>query len=267
MQYCIDTAIIISWIELNHRANEPRRRATDPQPPPQPAQRRMSSLSLDDDDSTATRYRTHNPLLANNCATAPSPRSTSVTFAPLPPAPGRGSNKARAPPTRQRGRGNRRDYSLGDILRCSSHMIGNYSTPEQAFQSINSLKNRDFAFVREFDGTFTYAILACRSLEPPLDAQNSLETLEECMVFVLCDKGSTIKLRKNEWVHTIRLVAMDGLDPRSRSRKVEDETSDKNDGEWSPPNIISFVPTTCDGNDATSGVTPASSCTLKDVSN
>lgn len=221
----------------------------------------MSSLSLDDDDSTATRYRTHSPLLAKNCITAQSPKSTSVTFAPLPPST-RSNTKAKTTPARQsqRGKGNGRDYSLGETLRCSSHMVDNYSTREQAFQSINSLKNCDFAFVQEFDGTFTYAILACRSLEPPLDAQNCPETLEECMVFVMCDAGTTKKLRKNKWVHSIRLVAMEGLDHHSGSKHLWGETSIKNNDEWSPPNIISFVPESCDDNDASSGVSPASSC-------
>lgn len=237
----------------NKRCNNTMRRATDPLPcqvdtQPRMAQR-LSSLSLDDlgeEDSTATVYRTTYsttnqalPMVSN-----PSRPPTRVSFAPLPNSPSSSSRKP-SPSKIKKCKGNRRDYALGETLRHPSHMVSEYGTPEQAFQSINTLRNHDFAFVKEFDGNLIYAILACRSLEPPLDPHNSLETLEECMTFVMCNAGNTIKLRKGEWIDCVRLVSMEGMDIKSSTKTEKDGPSggDSNgdaDSDWVPPNIISF---------------------------
>ena len=80
----------------------------------------------------------------------------------------------------QHHQGFRRDYSIGEIIRSSSHMIIP-QTSEQAIQSTSTLNKHDYAFIKRSDGSYSYAILAYRSMEPIKGTNNS----EECMVFVL----------------------------------------------------------------------------------
>lgn len=171
-------------------------------------------------------------------------RSVVVTFAPLP----LGKAATGASPARRSRRGNgfRRDYSLGDIARCQSHMI--IETSEKALESIDTLKRLDFAFVKRADGSYCYSILACRTLEPPVDANNSTpSSLEEHMVFVVCGKGSRMKLRKNKWAEFVRLVSTEYLEPIRQRRNVLRLSSNTHCGDWDPPNVISF-PSTRDDN-------------------
>ena len=89
--------------------------------------------------------------------------------------------------------GFRKDYMLGDAAKSSRHMIIE-SSIQDASNEVTSLKSFDFAFVRRRDGTWTYAILACRSLE--------------WMMFVLNDRGTTKTIQKRHWKSFIRCVAV-----------------------------------------------------------
>jgi len=62
-------------------------------------------------------------------------------------------------------KGFRRDYELGETLRHSSHMVVE-SNSKKSLRSVESLRKHDFAFVKRSDKSFSYAILAFRSLEP-----------------------------------------------------------------------------------------------------
>ena len=231
-------------------------------------QRNLSLNAGDDDeDSTATVHRNISLSLTNLHQATDSPKQ--VRFAPLPPrrsptSPPASSSNNRRGTSKIKTKGFRRDYSLGDVARCSSHMIIE-STPEQAFQSINTLTNRDFVFIKRSDGSFSYSIVACRTLEPSTKKNDSIdngaslsdvsprstsETLEECMIFVLNETGSTLKLWKHEWIQYVRLVSMEGLirhrrHPRRRNSVPGDDGQrsryNNRDPSWSPPNIISFV--------------------------
>lgn len=165
-------------------------------------------------------------------------RSYSVRFAPLPPP--------HNPKTIiHELRGFRHDYNLGDTVRECKHMV--VLSPEQAYHSINALKKHDFAFVKRPDGTFAYAILAFRSLEPADDQSNTAHSLEEYMGFVTCGAGSIQMLKKSQWSECVRLVSADGLDPLPSSTCVKARrqgfTEKDTDDDWMPPNLIAFVPT------------------------
>mmetsp|Transcript_20601 Transcript_20601/g.38906 ORF Transcript_20601/g.38906 Transcript_20601/m.38906 type:complete len:326 (+) Transcript_20601:306-1283(+) len=105
--------------------------------------------------------------------------------------------------------GYRSDYSLGDTLRSASHVITE-PTPEQAIQSVDSLKTHDFAFVKRSNGLHSFAILAHRSMEPTKRADEDA-AMGECMNFVIDDSGSTKMVRRSHWSRSIRLVSMEGL--------------------------------------------------------
>eukprot|EP00956_Cyclotella_meneghiniana_P001416 scaffold1555_cov66-Cyclotella_meneghiniana.AAC.3 len=94
----------------------------------------------------------------------------------------------------------RKDYTLGETLRSSSHMIIE-TRPQDTFESVCQLKNYDFAFVRRSNGSWTYSILARRS-------QDSRED-EESMMFVLNQEGQTKVLEKEKWGRHIRRLAGD----------------------------------------------------------
>lgn len=111
--------------------------------------------------------------------------------------------------SQQKHRGLRKDYSLGKRACSSSHMIIE-SDHDVAFQSASSLKNHDFAFVKRSDGQWTYAILAYRSFE----LVKNEEVVEECMMFVMSDAGSTKLIKKRQWGDYVRLVSMKGLEER-----------------------------------------------------
>jgi hypothetical protein len=92
--------------------------------------------------------------------------------------------------------GARNDYSLGDKARCTSHMIIR-DDPQEAFHQVSRLKQHDFAFVKRTDGLWTYAILAHRYIDEG----------EECMLFVMHQRGSTKTITKKKWASLVRLVA------------------------------------------------------------
>ena len=104
------------------------------------------------------------------------------------------------------GRGFRFDYALGDTARVASHMIIE-TNPERAIDSIGTLVNHDFAWVKRTDGTYTYSILAYRSSSS--DGANEAEEgqAEEYMTFVLNNLGVTKIISKSLWGRCIRLVA------------------------------------------------------------
>jgi len=234
-----------------------------------------TSLDDGDNDSIITIHHTDmdngSQPSDDNEDTKPQISKKMVTFASLPLPPGKtatetNTNIANTAVTSPKahpnynGKGFRRDYSLGKTARCPSHMINAEcaTAPEQALRSIDKLKALDFAFVKRSpsDEMYSYAILACRSLEPPCVNANrspSGTTLEERMVFVMCDAGSTVNLRKNEWVENVKLVSMEGLAPgRKGSSSIKTKHANQDikplsngglgGGEWAPYNIISFFP-------------------------
>jgi len=219
------------------------------------------SLDDDDDDSMITipcKVNVPQPS-DDNVDIKHDLSSRTVTFAPLPG----NATSTTSSALQRKGKGRlRTDYSLGENARCPSHMIERAASPEKAFQSINKLKALDFAFVKRssLDERYSYAILACRSLEPHVDASNPPPgMLEECMLFVLSDAGNTMKLRKNQWVECVRLVSLAGLDSTREGSNSSVSKHPKqfkptkkislDGGDWVPPNIISFPPTTTTTND------------------
>jgi len=190
-------------------------------------------------------------------------RRTSVSFAPLPPSPFNRSTSApstcmlerrKSKSAHLKSKGFRKDYSIGETTRSSSHMIIT-PTAELAFQVVSSLKKHDFAFIKRSDGSYAYAILAFRSLEPSNDRSNTSDSLEEYMAFVVSGTGSIKMLKKEHWSDFIRLASMDGSDPlpaltRRKRGKSQQQINHKND--WVPPSIISFIPTNSGADDGLS---------------
>jgi len=116
--------------------------------------------------------------------------------------------------------GFRGDYTIGETLRSPSHMsIGAIS--EQTIQANSSLDQHDFAFIKRSDGSYTYAILAYRSMEPIKGANNvdKVESMEECMNFVMSEAGATKMVRRRNWSKLVRLVRT------SSSSSTENRTS------------------------------------------
>jgi len=95
-------------------------------------------------------------------------------------------------------------YVLGDMVRSSSDMIV-ASCPQDAAKNVSNLKNRDFAFVKRTDGSWTFAILACRIFLESRSKQ--ADSCEECMLFVISEGGCTKIIRKPHWAEFIRIVA------------------------------------------------------------
>lgn len=125
-------------------------------------------------------------------------RRASVSFAPLPPRlqrttslPARMDKIAEEEPIHPASssvsKGFRGDYDLGDTIRCQSHMIPQESKSDELEAAVCSLQKHDFAWVKRSNGSFSYAILAYRSLEPP--GKKSSETLDEYMAFVMDTRG------------------------------------------------------------------------------
>lgn len=104
-------------------------------------------------------------------------------------------------------RGFRKDYILGDTLRHPSHMIIE-PTAERSRQAIESLQKHDFAFIKRSDGSFSYAILAYRSMVPIKGAENKNE-VEETLIFVMSNVGSTKMVRKHHWNDFVRPVSVE----------------------------------------------------------
>ena len=109
-------------------------------------------------------------------------------------------------------KGFREDYALGDTARVASHMIIE-TNPERAIDSIDTLGNHDFAWVKRSDGTYSYSILAYRSSsggganEADEDDDEEGQAAEERMTFVLSNLGCTKVISKSQWGKCIRLVA------------------------------------------------------------
>lgn len=99
-----------------------------------------------------------------------------------------------------------KDYKLGDTLCCPSHAT---SEPDsrRACRAVSSLRVHDFAFVKRSDGSFSYAILAYRSMMPTEKGNN--KSMEECMTFVLGTTGSTKTVFRSQWGKQVRLVSID----------------------------------------------------------
>lgn len=96
--------------------------------------------------------------------------------------------------------GERRDYFLGDLAKCPSHMMAiPDNDPQGALHQVSQLKQHDFAFIKRADGSWTYAILAHRYVSKG----------EECMMFVLTEEGSTKTIKKKQWANFVRIVAVE----------------------------------------------------------
>ena len=125
------------------------------------------------------------------------------------------------------------------------------STSKKSLRSVDSLQKHDFAFVKRSDKSFSYAILAFRSLEPTTSVTNQKpnhqtsssghgqqrcssgqgrvsderigmkimvddnseeeQSLEECMTFVMRGTKCVKMLKKDQWSRYIRLTSMEGL--------------------------------------------------------
>jgi len=133
-------------------------------------------------------------------------------------------------------KGFRKDYRIGEQIRSPSHMM-TMPTSEEAFQLVSTMKTHDFAFVKRSDGSYSYAILAFRSLEPSNNRRNA-NLLEEYMTFVVDFSRSTMVLKKEKWVECIHPCKTRGIN-RHHSQSVK---RTKQTDEWVPPSIISFVP-------------------------
>jgi len=185
-------------------------------------------------------------------------RRASVSFVPLPNSSSSMENENRQT-VEQQHKGFRKDYSIGEKTRSPSHMIIE-PTSDQAIQVISSLKKHDFAFVKRSCGSYSYAILAYRSMEPIKGAID--KSMEECMTFVMSDVGSTKMVRKRH-SHFVRLVSMEGSDPRPVSTTTKtyatpncppllcreiippvlcQEIEHESEIDWVLPSMISFVP-------------------------
>ena len=95
----------------------------------------------------------------------------------------------------------RKDYILGQALRTPKHMIIE-NCPQAATEKVSQLKKYDFAFIKRSDGSWTYAILAYRSEE------------DECMMFVMDERGSTKVFTKKQWAKWVCCVAADEKPPQ-----------------------------------------------------
>ncbi len=212
-------------------------------------------------------------LIGNNNSLLPASddnKHASVSFAPLPPTPSYVKKRSTSSSTtlstteqlKLRTKGFRPDYSLGDIARSPSHMV-HHSIPEQSYESVNSLQIHDFAWVKRTNGSYSYAILAFRSLEPPSNpkskSEHDEEILDEYLGFVMCNEGSIKYLKKCMWSEYVRPVSMVGMDPilSPSGREEGDQTGvkqqehqmaiqtkigkDANKKEWAPPSIISYI--------------------------
>jgi len=102
--------------------------------------------------------------------------------------------------------GFRQDYSLGEMIRSPSHMIAG-PTHEWVIQAVNSLQKHDFAFIKRSDGTYSYAILAGRSLKPIKGSKNN--ATEEHMIFVMDDIGSIKNIPQKKWSRLVHLVSVE----------------------------------------------------------
>ena len=103
---------------------------------------------------------------------------------------------------KQKSRGFRRDYALGDTARSPAHMILDN-------RSVNSLQMHDFAFIKRSDGSYSYAILADRDVRAKKNCNNG--DTEECMIFVMDLTGATKMIRQGNWDEFVHLVCPEGI--------------------------------------------------------
>ena len=101
------------------------------------------------------------------------------------------------PKVKSRGRMILPKFHLGDIGSPQDMIIE--SNPSKVFQSIDSLKLYDFAWVKRSCGTWVYAIVAI--IKSDVFANKSIQ-------FVMDKKGSTKTLKAKYWINHIRLVNM-----------------------------------------------------------
>lgn len=131
--------------------------------------------------------------------------------------------------------GSRPDYRLGDSARSTSHMvIAPPDSKKAALDTVASLADHDFAFVKRSDGSFTYSILAFRRSITYSGQDETKSPEEEWMIFALDSKGSTKKLRRSRWNEYVRLVSpkQDGSPVPSRdasSSGGDDQSDDSSD--------------------------------------
>mmetsp|Transcript_26798 Transcript_26798/g.50782 ORF Transcript_26798/g.50782 Transcript_26798/m.50782 type:complete len:277 (-) Transcript_26798:9-839(-) len=162
-----------------------------------------------------------------------------------------GLNKSRRQPSvrfarveEQHENGFRGDYTIGETLRSSSHMSIE-ATSEQAIQAIGSLDEHDFAFIKRSDGSYSYAILARRSMEPIKGADNNdtAKSMEECMTFVMSEAGATKMVRRRNWSNSVRLVRIPSSSSTQRRTSPVPCPEIENDEDCLvPSSSIEFVP-------------------------
>ena len=101
-------------------------------------------------------------------------------------------------------------YRIGDALRDPSHMKVE-KTEGASLAAIESLQNHDFCFLRRSDGSYTYAILAYRTIEPlrPSSPEGGESPgVEECMTFVVNSTGCTKMIKRRQWTEFVRRCAV-----------------------------------------------------------
>ncbi len=117
-------------------------------------------------------------------------------------------------------------YELGDTVRSSKDFLR-----EGSITNVFKLRTHDFAFVKRSDGRYTYAILANRSYQsrdamekkttllPESYPNDSVENevvdddMEEVMLFVINQTGSTKLIRKKHWAKCIRCLQLVSTQP------------------------------------------------------
>ena len=131
-------------------------------------------------------------------------RRASVTFAPLPLYSSIDEKQTTVERRHEHENGFRGDYTIGETIRSSIHMSIE-STSEQAIQAIGSLDEHDFAFIKRSDGSYSYAILARRSMEPIKgdDINDKAKSMEECMTFVMSEAGAAKMVRRRNWSKSV----------------------------------------------------------------
>jgi len=108
----------------------------------------------------------------------------------------------------QQHRGFRVDYDLEETIRSQPHMIV-APTPQEALYAVEILQNHDFAFVKRSNGTYSYAILAEKPVQPvKRKRSNNQNSMEECMVFVLDGNVSTKIISRRYWGDLVWVVSL-----------------------------------------------------------
>ncbi|KAL7466621.1 hypothetical protein ACHAXS_006919 [Conticribra weissflogii] len=95
------------------------------------------------------------------------------------------------------------DYVLGEPARSPNDMII-CSTAAESMESISNLKLHDFAFIRRSNGQWTYAIVANR--DDNFAGKAGDDDVNEVMLFVIDEKGTTKRYWKRHWKSHIRRV-------------------------------------------------------------